>query len=54
MNDKSDLFTGLGIMFVLLGIGGCSYLLKKGDAEKIQAEQQIKIENSFNTSTNKP
>lgn len=37
MSDKEDMWTGIGIMCVLIGIGGCCYLSDKGDAEKIKA-----------------
>lgn len=53
MIDKEDLWTGLGIMCVLLGIGGCSYLVDKGDAEKDKARQQVTIERQIHTETNK-
>ena len=53
MKDMSDLWTGIGIMCVLIGVGGCNYLIDNGEAEKIKARKEIKIENPFNTSTNK-
>ena len=54
MKDMGDMWTGIGIMCVLIGIGGCSYLDSKGAALKIKAAQEIRIENPINTRTNKP
>jgi hypothetical protein len=36
--NTEDFWTGLGIMCVLIGIGGCNYLIDKGEAEKMKAK----------------
>ena len=40
--EKSDFWSGLGTALVILalclGIGGCNYLIQKGEAEKEKAK----------------
>ena len=49
---NNDLLSGAGcalvIISVLLGIGGCAFLMKLGDA-KVNESRKVVITNSFNT-----
>jgi hypothetical protein len=49
-SDTSGFWDGLGFALVIfalcMGIGGCSYLIKKGNA--LESQHRVIITNSFN------
>lgn len=51
---KNYIGQGICIFLILIGIGGCSYLIDKGMAIRIQAEHQRDYRKGTDNEQNKP